>query len=299
MTVSRMLTLLLVVGLVVGTTYGVSAGEAWGFSSLNFDDAARLVKDIALLRSINALELTDEQIEALLPALRGVRDILEKAQTDVLERLNKEKESLLRGEKSESDSSEVLKSVLLRAQQLKVAIEELKLKVIEVLTPEQLMKVRRMMPATGSAGVQSVVPLETISPVGATRRVGVIGRVGVMGRAGVMNRAGAANGIGVMSRTGFMNRADVMSRGQQMSFHAPTVKLRQIAPEQGVKVKPEAMQRQIDTELDTREGFTERLEALRETVKERLQDVLDEPVQLMERVIEDESVISRFRGRSL
>jgi hypothetical protein len=153
-----MVRLLLVVALVMGTAYGVSARDVSGLPETGVDDVARLTKDIAVLRCINALELTDEQIAALLPALREVKKIVEREETEVRERLIKEKEALLRGEKTSVDSGEVLKNVALRAQRLKVAMEGLKLKMIEVLTPQQLVKVQRVMLARQSEGIQTAVP---------------------------------------------------------------------------------------------------------------------------------------------
>lgn len=131
--------LVMLVFLLAGVVGTVSAAAA--------EQTAQLRLEVRLLQRINELNLTNEQIDMLLPVLKSVQSIMQKSEADLEILLAKEKELLLQRKTKEAEALQVEKKVIREkaALQVKTALVDLQ----KILTPEQLKKIRGGLPVSG------------------------------------------------------------------------------------------------------------------------------------------------------
>jgi Spy/CpxP family protein refolding chaperone len=97
----------------------------------------QLQREVRLLQMINQLNLTDEQVEKLLPALKKLQEVSAIRQSQAVEMLERYKDALIKGEKP-GDVQRRMAAI--RAQEMKVESETMKLQLMKILTPEQFRK---------------------------------------------------------------------------------------------------------------------------------------------------------------
>lgn len=116
------------------------AGVVGTVSAAGVDQTVQLKLEVNLLEQINQLNLTNEQIDKILPILKNVQTIIQTANTELQAVLAKEKELLLQRKTNEAEALQVEKRVIREkaALQVKTVLVDLQ----TILTPEQLKKLQ-------------------------------------------------------------------------------------------------------------------------------------------------------------
>lgn len=116
------------------------AGVVGTVSAAGLDQTAQLKLEVDLLQQINQLNLTNAQIDQILPILKNVQGIMQKAETDLEKLLAQEKQLLLQRKTKEVEALQVEKKVIREKAvlQVKTALVDLQ----KILTPEQMKKLQ-------------------------------------------------------------------------------------------------------------------------------------------------------------
>lgn len=125
----------------------------------------QLQREVRLLQMINQLNLTDEQVEKLLPALKKLQEVSATRQSQAVEMLGRYREALMKGEKT-GDVQRRMAAI--RAQEMKVESETMKLQLMKILTPEQFRKLGAFLNFQSSQG-KSPGPVTRIGRVQRSR----------------------------------------------------------------------------------------------------------------------------------
>lgn len=116
------------------------AGVVGTVSAASVDPMAQLKLEVNLLQQINQLNLTNEQIDKMIPILKNVQAIMQKANTDLQAVLVKEKELLLQRKVNEAEALQIERKVIREKAilQVKTVLVDLQ----KILTPDQLKRLQ-------------------------------------------------------------------------------------------------------------------------------------------------------------
>ncbi len=137
----KVISMLVVLGLLMVS--GIVYGEEVPQRRIGAN-ALELTRDIKILEMINELELTEEQITKILPVLKKFNEVITLTEKESVELLQMRKGALLNDEPMQVNVEDLRRRATIRAQELKVARETLKLQFMKVLSLNQMQKIQKL-----------------------------------------------------------------------------------------------------------------------------------------------------------
>ena len=135
----KVMAMLLILGLLIGP--GIVFGEEVPQRRIGAN-ALQVIRDIKILEMINELELTEEQIMKVLPILKRCDELIRLMKKESVDLLERRKDALLNDEPMQIDAETLRMRAAIRAQELKVVRETLKLQLMKILSPNQIQKLQ-------------------------------------------------------------------------------------------------------------------------------------------------------------